>query len=312
MNQVFSFDEILPLYYLWDAENRIYFGYLLSSLLFGLGYYVYFHKGKNLKMFFMYFFNPKVLFHPSSRNDLYLFIVNFWVKFFLIAPLIFTEVKLIVYVQKSLSTALPKYQPIHLNPLYYSILFTFVFFVIADFSRFYLHYILHRVPFLWEIHKVHHSAKVMTPLTLYRAHPIEAVLSMARQIFVIGMVGGVSTFLFANQYQMITIFGVQILGFVFNLLGSNLRHSHVPFSFGQNLESVFISPLMHQIHHSVNKNKNSKNMGSCLAIWDILFNTYLRPDFKPIRFGLSKKQRKMNLLTYVLNPFAYFQKKYKS
>lgn len=310
MSHYYTFNEILPLQYLWDTENRIYFGYLLSSLAMAFAYYIYFHKGKHLKRFFSYFFNPKVLLHISSRDDIYLFIFNFWIKFFLITPLIFTEVKLIYFIQKSFSNALPSYHPIYLNPLFYSILYTFVFFVFADFSRFYLHYILHRVSFLWEIHKVHHSANVMTPLTLYRAHPIEAVLSMIRQIFVIGLVAGIFTFLFAGQYQMITIFGVQIFGFLFNFLGSNIRHSHVPLSFGKILESVFISPLMHQMHHSVNKNKNSKNMGSCLTIWDIVFKTYLRPDFKPIRFGLSKSQRKKNLLAYALNPLAYFRKKY--
>ncbi len=43
----------------------------------------------------------------------------------------------------------------------------------ADFGFFLHHWLFHKVPFLWEFHKVHHSAKVLTPLTDFRAHPVE-------------------------------------------------------------------------------------------------------------------------------------------
>jgi len=309
MGIIHIFEKAVPVGYLTSPGSRLYFVCMISSLIFGFVFYCYQFKFKFLKKFLPYFFNHKVLFHPSSRTDFYLFIFNFWIKTIIVIPFLFSEVKIIYFIQNSLVTIFPNYKPIALNPLIYSILFTFIFFLIADFSRFYLHHLLHKVSFLWEIHKVHHSATVMTPLTLFRAHPIESILSLIRQIIIVGLIAGIFSFLFAGKYQLITIFGVQIIGFLFNFFASNLRHSHIPLSFGFTLESFLISPLMHQIHHSVNENKNNKNLGSCLAIWDILFDSYLRPDFKPLRFGLSTSQRKKRLINYFLNPLAYFQNK---
>lgn len=299
----------IPVYYLVSPEHRIYFYYLISSFTLATLYYFVSQKSNSLKEFLFYFFNPKVLFHSSSRSDLYLLIFNFWVKVFLIAPVIFTQVTIMYLVKDGLKNILPNFNPIFVSTTQYSILYTLVFFVTSDFSRYILHYALHKVSFLWEIHKIHHSAKVLTPLTLYRVHPIEAILFLIRQIIVVGFIAGIFSFFIEGDYPMITIFGVQALGFLFNFFGSNLRHSHVPFTFGHILESVFVSPIMHQMHHSKTYKKNSKNLGSCLAIWDILFKTYLRPDFKPIRFGLSKSQRKNKLVNYMLNPLAKLEKK---
>lgn len=300
--------QVIPVHYLTNPEHRIYYAYLLSSIVLAIFFYFVSKKSKSLNGFLPYFFNPKILFHPSSRADLYLFIFNFWVKIFLIAPIIFSQVKIIYLVNDYLENFFPNLKPIYLGATQFSVLYTLVFFLSSDFSRFIIHFALHKVSFLWEIHKVHHSARVLTPLTLYRTHPIEAILFQVRQIIVVGFVAGVFTFFVKGDYTIITIFGVQALGFLFNFFGANLRHSHIPFSFGNFLESVFISPVMHQIHHSNAYKHNSKNFGSCLAIWDIVFKTYLRPDFKPIRFGLSKSQRKKKWIHYFLNPLALLEK----
>lgn len=298
----------LPVQYLTNPEHRIFYYYLLSSFVMAYLFFIFSKKPKNTNGFFSYFFNPKVLFHPSSRTDLYLFLFNFWVKAFLIVPIIFTQVKIIHLVKNSLESFFPTHNAIYLSFIPYSVLYTFIFFITADFSRFIIHYAFHKFSFLWEIHKVHHSAKVLTPLTLYRIHPIESIVSLARQILVVGFVAGVFSFFINGDYPILTVLGVQIFGFLFNFFGSNLRHSHVPFSFGYYLESIFISPIMHQTHHSKAYKYNSKNLGSCLAIWDILFKSYLRPDAKPIRFGLSRSQRKKNWATYLLNPLIIFDK----
>src|SRR5207253_9759360 len=56
------------------------------------------------------------------------------------------------------------------------VLFTVAFFFAYDFGRFVMHCLLHDVPVLWEFHKVHHSAEVLTPITTFRAHPVELLL----------------------------------------------------------------------------------------------------------------------------------------
>jgi len=78
------------------------------------------------------------------------------------------------------------------------------------------------------------------------------------------------------------------LGFLFNALGANLRHSHIWLSFGS-LERWFISPAQHQIHHSSAEADRDINFGTCLAIWDRLFGSHRRASITPISisFGLT-------------------------
>ena len=84
------------------------------------------------------------------------------------------------------------------------------------------------------------------------------------------------------------ILSINIFGFAFNFLGSNLRHSHIPLSFGF-FEKLFISPKQHQIHHSQNISHFDKNYGVSLSIWDRLIGSLVTSDqvSQKMVFGLS-------------------------
>ena len=93
--------------------------------------------------------------------------------------------------------------------------------------------------------------------------------------------------------------------FIFSLLGSNLRHSHIPLAYFRALEKWFISPKQHQIHHS--KKYFNKNFGGYLSIWDSVFGTLkLSPEVKVLKFGLKKEQMKNyeSLSNILLYPFT--------
>ncbi|MCB0378605.1 MAG: sterol desaturase family protein [Bdellovibrionales bacterium] len=159
-------------------------------------------------------------------------------------------------------------------------LMTLLVFVWDDFLRFTHHYLMHKVPILWHIHKTHHSASVLTPMTLYRIHPLESLLASLRNGLSLGVSNGVLIFLFSGQVQLLTLLGVNLFGFLFNSLTGNLRHSHIPISFGF-AEYLLISPKQHQIHHSRNSQHYDKNFGVALSIWDLIFGTLI----------LSKKEK---------------------
>jgi sterol desaturase/sphingolipid hydroxylase (fatty acid hydroxylase superfamily) len=148
-------------------------------------------------------------------------------------------------------------------------LFTLAVFVWDDFLRFLHHLLMHRVSWLWLFHMAHHSARVLTPMTLYRTHPVEALLATLRNGLSLGVATGVFLFIFDGHFHVLTFFGVNLFGQLFNLLGSNLRHSHVPLGFGV-FERIFISPAQHQIHHSRAAEDFDRNFGVSLAIWDQL------------------------------------------
>ena len=88
------------------------------------------------------------------------------------------------------------------------------------------------------------------------------------------------------------VIGVQGLSLVWNLTGSNLRHSHVWLRYPTWLERVLISPAQHQIHHSNDERHFDRNFGSAFAVWDWAFGSLYIPQKREfLRFGLSASER---------------------
>jgi len=167
------------------------------------------------------------------------------------------------------------------------ILFTLTLFAAIDFGLFVVHYLLHRVPLLWHFHKVHHSAEVLTPITDYRAHPIEYFLYSAAQVIMAQLVTGVYVVLNHENAHFMTMFGINVFAFLFYSCAYQLRHSHIWLSYGPILSYVFISPAQHQIHHSIDRRHLNKNFGNTFAIWDALFGSLYVPRCREhLRYGL--------------------------
>jgi len=184
--------------------------------------------------------------------------------------------------------------------------FTLVLFLLDDLTRFLLHFALHKVPCLWDFHKVHHSAKVMTPMTIYRSHPFESYLYACRMALSQGLAVGIGYYFFGPTLSMFDVLGANIFVFVFNVMGSNLRHSHVWWSWGDKVESWFISPAQHQVHHSDKPQHFDRNLGSALAIWDRMTGTLIRSsNVGKIRFGIGGgDQGHQSIYQAYLKPFT--------
>lgn len=186
-------------------------------------------------------------------------------------------------------------------------IYTLVLFVLWDASRYILHRWMHRFRALWAFHQVHHSAEVLTPFTLYRVHPVESLLYAARGIVVSGVVTGVFFYLFRRDAVELQLLGVNALGFVFNMVGGNLRHSHVWWSWGRHLERWFISPAQHQLHHLNDARVQTMNYGTALAIWDRMAGSLQTstPDPPPRTFGIDADERNHDphgLLSALVDP----------
>ena len=167
--------------------------------------------------------------------------------------------------------------------------FTVCHFLCDDLSKYLVHRALHRWPVLWAFHKVHHSATTLTPLTVYRTHPLEAVLFSLRGTAVQASVVAVFIFFFGSAVDLFTVLGASVFLFAFNAAGSNLRHSHVRISYGRRLERWLMSPAQHQIHHSVEERHHDKNFGTVLSLWDWLGGTlYLAERGETLRYGLTR------------------------
>lgn len=169
-----------------------------------------------------------------------------------------------------------------------SIFYTVTLTLADDLRRYLMHRLFHASPVLWEFHKVHHSARVLTPATAYREHPLEMLFSSLTAALVIGAVTAAFVVAFPGGLTIVTILGANALRFAFDLLGSNLRHSHIWLRFGRLAEHVVISPAQHQIHHSRESRHHDRNFGYQFAVWDWVFGTLYVPQRREVlEFGLG-------------------------
>lgn len=286
-----NFSELLSFFV--DANKRIYWGYLLSSVLLALLVYKAVPSQKSVFGFLKFLFPKNIYTDKSAKQDYVLLITNKLIKAALFPLVVFGSVPIALFIADSLSTLFSGFETLQWSKWAIMITFTSILFLFDDFTRFFLHYLLHKVPFLWEFHKVHHSAKVLTPFTIYRSHPVENLFYACRMSIAQGSAIGVGYFLFgaSEHLNMIAIVEANVFIFLFNIFGSNLRHSHIWLSFGDKIENIFISPAQHQMHHSVAVKHFDKNFGTALAVWDKLFGTLVKAStVDGVKVGLSEKE----------------------
>jgi sterol desaturase/sphingolipid hydroxylase (fatty acid hydroxylase superfamily) len=136
-------------------------------------------------------------------------------------------------------------------------------FVIADFIQWNIHRLLHRVPWMWEFHKVHHSVEEMGFAAHLRFHWMETIIYKVIQYMPLAMIG----------------FGLQDF-FVIHILAvaiGHLNHSNLNITYGP-LKYIFNSPTMHIWHHAKKlPNQYGVNYGLSLSIWDYIFGTAYIP-----------------------------------
>ena len=263
---------LAPFSFLVDPSSRLFFGCILSSLL--LASVVYsLQKGRfDWRAQLTALLDAQYWFNRSTATDIALLVTNNAIRVLILVPLIGSHIWLTLAVGRYLQSSLGDAPELAFPAAAIALAYTLTFFVVEDGSRFSLHWLMHRVPWLWRLHKVHHSATNLTPLTLFRLHPLESILYFVRGALVFSAVSGTFIWLFGRELNTWHILGVDLLGFLFNMLGSNLRHSHVWMTFGP-LERWFISPAQHQIHHS-SQHRNA-NLGTCLTIWDRMIGNHL-------------------------------------
>ena len=297
-------NDFFALEYLVNPSKRLFWIYLLSSIFLAIVYFYVTKKNSRLIT------SSKLWLHPSAKLDYYYFFLSYFINILLLVPFIVSAKTVALFVNKELYFYFDYYDNNFFSYKQIVLMYTISIFVVSDFTRYWLHRFLHTIPFLWEFHKIHHSAKVLTPITFYRVHPIENFLFGLRYSLSVGFVTGVFIYFFGAKVDIYMVFGVNIILFIFSLFGSNLRHSHIPFSYGKFIEKWLLSPKQHQIHHD--KKHFNKNFGGYIAIWDRLFGSLtLSKDVKVLKFGLRREQMKdyLSLKYLIIRPFINLLKR---
>ena len=294
-----------------DPKKRVSIVYLLSATIVALVWGLFISK-KNIKRAFHIIirdlFSKDIWFSLSARADLLMILINRAIML-IISPLLLSRIVLTTALFYLLSDYFGGGHGAFMSSPYWvaPISYTLFLFLLDDFSRFLVHKALHQVPLLWAIHKVHHSAEYLTPFTVYRTHPLEGIIFTLRSIIVQAITISLFVFLFGGKIDLVSIYGVNFLLFVFNVTGANLRHSHFSISYGPSLEKIFISPSQHQIHHSMAEKHRDQNFGAILAVWDLFGKSLIlsEPNQK-IKFGIKNNENlKLHTLsTIYFSPFV--------
>ena len=279
-----------------DPGKRLYWMHVLSAALLALVYCRCAARRQSIGDLASSVLDSAYWWNRSTRLDYGLFALNNFLKVAMFAPVLGGQVAVSLVVTKFLHFNIAESHLFVWPPIAITVAFTMVAFLFDDFMRFVVHWLMHRVPILWHFHRLHHTATTLTPFTVHRTHPVESFINSSRAVLSLGLVSGVFVWLFGHGLQVWDILGVNALGFVMTLAGSNLRHSHIPLHFGV-AESLLISPAQHQLHHSVDH--NHPNLGSFLSWWDRLCGSWMAgTEASDLRFGLSTGSSEISANTY--------------
>ena len=134
--------------------------------------------------------------------------------------------------------------------------------IILDLIIYGQHVLVHKVQWLWRLHRVHHADLDFDVTTGARFHPVEILFSMVVKI------------------SAVVIFGAPIISVIlFEVILNGMamfNHGNVrlPSVLDKVLRRFLVTPDMHRIHHSINPSEANSNFGFNLSLWDRLFGTY--------------------------------------
>lgn len=273
----------------FQLESKFSWMWFGASFLVGLGVYAFEKRKGNLGdgvSLARFIFPREVWGHPSAIVDYKFVAIDMTIKSLTYGPM-FSGMTLLFYKAAfyvSQSTWLGFVSPVHADPLTVA----FVALLVGDFGVFFGHYLGHKVPLFWIFHQIHHSAEVLTPVTVYRGHPIDALMGGIVMSLVTALAAVSYTTTSGDPVGELTILGLNVFTFFFYLAGYHLRHSHIWISYGPIVSWIFQSPAQHQIHHSKDPKHWDKNFGFVFSIWDILFGTlYIPREKESLQMGIA-------------------------
>jgi sterol desaturase/sphingolipid hydroxylase (fatty acid hydroxylase superfamily) len=287
---------LIVLNYPFDPGQRIFWLYVVTSTM--LAFYAYHVRTRSdpvhrpsVKGFVRFLFPNEVWRSASAWLDVRYFFFHQIVRVVINGALLFATMNLVFQwttggpnlIAAGRLTTAPTFADMAIATAY-----MFVLIGVVDFVAYAIHYLQHKVPVLWEFHKVHHSLEVMHPLSNYREHPIDNIFYAVGVGATYGLIMGLANALFGYVPGVPQLLGVPLVIFAFNFLGYNLRHSHIWLRWPGRWAMAFASPAHHHVHHSCHPDHVDKNFAFIFPLWDVLFRTYELPETnEDVRFGLA-------------------------
>jgi sterol desaturase/sphingolipid hydroxylase (fatty acid hydroxylase superfamily) len=220
--------------------------------------------------FLLYLMENGIPFKRNNRNHL---VTNITLTVLAIALNLFTSVITISILDWAAVNHFGLLRLLNLN-IFATITISILF---LDFwSAYFNHWIMHKIPFLWKFHSVHHADTMIDVTSALRHHPFEIFYRMFFQI----------------TGALILGIPFWVLGFYILLSVTNGQLEHANISFPEKSEKFlrhfYITPDTHKVHHSKLSVETNSNYGNLFSIWDRIFKTYKIVDEpKKIEYGLE-------------------------
>ncbi|GHC47319.1 sterol desaturase family protein [Ulvibacter litoralis] len=214
-----------------------------------------------LELLFPWRKNQKVFRKDFWLDTFYMFFNFFLLNLIVLIFLSNTAEALFNDVLSLVNLNVSDFELIDINALPYG-LGLLVFFLVSDFVQWNTHRLLHRFPFLWNFHKVHHSVKEMGFAAHLRYHWMEPIVYKSLLYIPIAIIGGFN----AEDVAIVHFFALTV---------GHLNHANLGWDYGV-LRYVLNNPKMHIWHHAKELPEHTKygvNYGISLSIWDYLFKT---------------------------------------
>lgn len=167
--------------------------------------------------------------------------------------------------------------------------------LLLDMVIYWQHRLFHRMHWFWRLHRMHHSDTEFEVSTAIRFHPIEILLSMLIKMGVVALLGvpAIAVLLFEIILNATALFS-----------HSNV---HLPDALDRRLRWLLVTPDMHRIHHSIERDETDSNFGFCLPWWDRLFGSYrahARHQAQSMPIGLAefRNNSEQSLVAQLLQP----------
>ncbi len=242
-----------------------------------------------LKVLARTLFPRHILLSASSRADIGFMLLNIFATGALIGWALISYAAVSHWAQAGLGGLLGVLEPSSAPAWVVAAGMTVIGFLAYEFAYWLDHWLSHSIPVLWEFHRVHHTAETLSPVTVFRVHPVESLKFYNVSALILGLTHGTATWLVGGPAHEIAISGSNLILLAFIFATVHLQHSHVWIAFTGPWGRLLASPAHHQIHHSTNPADFGKNLGSCLMLFDWMFGTLRIParEREPLVFGVE-------------------------
>jgi sterol desaturase/sphingolipid hydroxylase (fatty acid hydroxylase superfamily) len=246
-------------------------------------------------------FPRRIFTHQSAMADYQFYVIGAIIMGLISGYVLFSSAWLDERILKGLTAAFGPRVPIKPNVLVLAVE-TILYVVLFDFGYWLSHWLMHKLPWLWELHKSHHSAEVLTSFTTLRTHPYERVQEGNLIILSTSPVHAAFTYFYGPAAHDFQLWQVNIILLAYFATVHNLRHTHIWLPIRGPLARVFQSPAHHQIHHSTSKRHLDRNFGLCLAVWDWMFGTLYIPEKEQedFKLGIGKESAEYHSVSAIL------------